>query len=249
MRMRDDILRHPKNSPGIILSPEINRTNRSYDDVKQKLDDLNDQLQKSLNQSNHRKHSEEGGNEPNRDYRELKDKIDYLTQELQRTRERSFGPKEALDPAQLAFSPRLSYLATRESQRNTIGQLPNTHDRREPRTNVTESREPQRIYDEQRRPHRTFAESHVPQATFFGMQDAQPTLLASRQSHPTFIAVCPICSGVGYHKHGDYVFHGEPVHVIQGNVARDDTQPIVVQASTPVKATNVFTSTPNRYML
>lgn len=55
----------------------------------------------------------------------------------------------------------------------------------------------------------------------------------------TFLPVCPICSGVGYHKHGDYTFprdfleSGQPVHVIPPQVAHDRS-PVYV-TSTPVQ--------------
>ena len=55
----------------------------------------------------------------------------------------------------------------------------------------------------------------------------------------TFLPVCPICSGVGYHKHGDYTFprdfleSGQPVHVIPPQVAHDSSP--VYFTSTPVQ--------------
>ena len=183
------------------MTPDIPR-DQSYDDVKQKLSDLNDQLQKSLNQLRQRSLSQERDYKPNRDYQELKDKFDDLTRELERTQDYVFSPKQS--------------------------------------------------YSRHQRPNTTFADLRETQPTFQRAPETQPTILTSP---PTYITVCPVCSGVGYHRHGDYIFTGEPVHMIKGNIVHDSTpvndhqvspsiQPSLVQM--PSSSAKIIASTPNR---
>ena len=194
---QEDVTRHPRNTREHVITPD-----RSYDNIKQKLSELNVQLQRSLNRLQQRSPSQERDYKPNRDYQERKDKFDYLRRELEKTQDYVFDPRES--------------------------------------------------YSREHKSYRTFADSQEAQPTFLRASQTQPTILASPQ---TFVTVCPICSGVGYHKHRDYTFTGEPAHMIKGNIVHDSAlvndhqvspsvQPTILQ--TPSNSAKIIASTPNR---
>lgn len=212
------------------LSSEIRR-NRSYEDmIRQKLNHMNDQLQRSLNQFDQRNQSDDNHGH-DRDFKELKDKVDNIMKELQRMKEYSFNSREIPITSQ-----RGQYSKSRES-------LPVFADSKESLPTFLKSQEaPTELKDE-------FRSSRIERQEPLVSPEVQPNLLLSRQSYPMYLTVCPICMGSGHHKHGDYTFHGEPVHVIQGNVTRDHVMSNPVQSSfvsLPINAANIVTSTPSR---
>lgn len=220
---------------------------QSYDDVKNKLSSLNDQLQKSLNRLNQRNHgNQDGGYQPNRDYEELKRKIDYLTQELQKSNEIPSSPRGVLHRSDLMSSQPGAY-PEQEEARRVQESVPRFLESRESTAGLAEPRESLRFSVD--RPRQTSA---VPLRTH---SEAQPTQYMTRPSQPTYLAVCPICAGIGYHRHGDYVFYGDSVQVIDGDVANGSntfgnhvSSPVhPVKVSTPVNGGEMATSTPNRY--
>ena len=217
--------------------------NQSYDDIKQKVGDLNDRLRRSLSESKQRFSAQERGYIPNRDFQELKKKIDLLTKELQRTQGVDVDPSESVDHARFTAPPRIPYSESPGLQPDFVGsqeQLPIAM----PHAGFIGTREPLRAYATQHM-------SPQPHPTFLRASQTQPTVFAPP---PTYVSVCPICSDVGYHQHREYVFKRGPIHTAQRSPVRNDptvpdrqlltsSRPTVLQ--TPASSARIITSTPN----
>ena len=213
-----------------IVSPDVPRF-QTYDDIKHKLDDLTSQLQKSLRKMEERSSSDRGYT-PNRDYQELKDKIDYLTRELQRTQNYVFESEESLDQLQFATSPSRPLADFRESQPVIAAvQEPISAFQGAAEERLGTARNSRSPHPRLPKPSRTYIDSQQPRSILRRSSQAQPVVL---ETPPTYITVCPVCSDIGYHRHGDYTFQGQPTPV----------QPSVLQA--PISPAKIVASTPNR---